>query len=189
MVRTGNILPWFGKDADHILFHATIDAWKNHFSGLMVIKFLNPESCRVVYLTEVGIKIFDLEFFRNGDFKVHYCLEAINRKSVINILKNDLGLMLNNIPEESNSKYLENKLNGKILLKTKDQAGTKYYLLNDKRNRVEEIFLKKSLQNKINIKFWSGKEGELDSVRISHYNVKLDIQLSIINNLKSDVPQ
>ena len=188
VISLNDIKPWFTEGPDHYLFHADIDIYKNHFGGMMVIKYLSKESCRVVYITEVGIKIFDMEFFINGDFKLHYCLDAINRKIIIKTLKNDIGLMLANIPSDNKIKLSEDLKQNKTLLKSTDHLGTKYYLLNNKSLRTEEILTRKSLQKKVEIKYFY-TQSELDSVRIKHYNIRLRINLLRINETKSDVPE
>ena len=71
---------WFKTDSDHLLMNTTIDVMKNHFSGLMVIKSLTDGGYRVVFITEVGLKIFDMEFVPGETVKVHYFMDALNKK-------------------------------------------------------------------------------------------------------------
>jgi hypothetical protein len=184
-----DIKPWFIYGPDHYLFSADIDIYSNHFGGMMVIKYLSRESCRVVYITEVGIKVFDLEFFTNGDFKVHYCLEAINRKLIIKTLKNDIGLMLADVPSINKGKLSEDRKLDKSLLKSKDHSRTRYYLLDNKSHRTEEILTRSCLQKKVDIKYFRNSQNDLDSVQIRHYNIRLKINLSNINETTSDVPE
>ena len=99
-IQGSELLPWFQGNHNPILYKTSIGIYKNHYSGLMVIKPVSDTSHRSVLVTEPGIKILDMEFFRNGDFKLHYCLEALNRRSVIRTLQNDFGLMIHNIPDQ-----------------------------------------------------------------------------------------
>ena len=72
---------WFKTDSDHLLMNTTIDVMKNHFSGLMVIKSLTNGGYRVVFITEVGLKIFDMEFVpgKTGEGALFYgCPEQKN---------------------------------------------------------------------------------------------------------------
>ncbi len=71
---------WFKTDSDHLLMNTTIDVMKNHFSGLMVIKTLTNGGYRVVFITEVGLKIFDMEFVPGETVKVYYLMDALNKK-------------------------------------------------------------------------------------------------------------
>ena len=101
VVDRNYILPLVQGDTNRFLFRTHVDIYRNHLGGLMLIKPVNGKGYRVLFMTEVGIKIFDMEFFSNGDFKLHYCLDALNRKSVLETLKNDIGLILNPFPEDS----------------------------------------------------------------------------------------
>jgi hypothetical protein len=183
-----NIASWFQGDSVHFLFHAGIDVYNNHFGGIMIIKKLVIDSYRVVYITELGIKIFDMEFFKNGEFKLHYCLDAINRKSVIKTLKSDIGIMLENIPAPDKLKFRRDSQNAKTLIRSKDRTGIRFYILNDKTNRIEEISLNNSFRKKMNLFYFSANGTELDSIRIKHHDIKLNIKLSNLKETKSDVP-
>jgi hypothetical protein len=180
------IRPWFKSDG-HFLFQSGIDVFRNHFTGLIVVKPLPAADYRVVFINEVGIKIFDMEFFGTGGYKVHYCLEYLNKKLFIRTLKNDISLMLNNQPVDHIRTMLSSK-NGDVVYKFRNNRGVKYFLVNGSTNRIKEIIQKRGLSKKVNISFYSSMENELDSVRISHYNIKLDIYLSKINENKQKVP-
>lgn len=188
-ISLNDVKPWFIEGPNQYLFNAAIDIYRNHFGGMMVMKYLSKESCRVVYITEVGIKVFDMEFFVNGDFKLHYCIDAINRGIIIKTLKNDVGLMLAGIPSNNKIKLSDDLLQNKTLIKSTGHYGTMYYLINNLSLRAEEILTRKCLQKKVDIKYFSNSQSELDSVGIVHYNIKLKIHLSRINETKSDVPE
>jgi hypothetical protein len=154
----------------------------------MVIKPFTINSYRVLFITEIGIKIFDMEFNKNGDFRLHYCLDALNRKLVIKILKNDIGLMLDSIPK-TNIRTLQNRENGRTIIRAKDNTGVKYYFLGYKTNRVDKIIQTRGLFKKMEMQFYSNNGYELDSVKISHNNINLSINLSILNENNREVPK
>ena len=177
---------WFRHDAGRYLFQSTIDIYKNNFTGLIFVKPMG-DSYRILFITEMGIKIFDMEFFRNSDFKVHYCIEDLNRKAIINTLGNDLTLMLFNIAEEGKIKIMQEKKEGKLIVKSKDRDGTRYCTLDKQANKVEELIKTGTFSNKVIIKF-SGKT-EPDSIIISHYNLKLKIQLTRLHELATEISE
>lgn len=177
---------WFRHDAVRYLFQSTIDIYKNNFTGLLFVKPVG-ESYRILFITEMGIKIFDMEFFRNGDFKVHYCIEDLNRKAIINTLGNDLSLMLFNIAEEGNIKIMREKREGKLIIKSKDRNGTRYCTIGEQSKKVEELVKTGTFSNKVKMKF-SGNT-EPDSIIITHYNLKLKIQLTRLNELATEIPE
>jgi hypothetical protein len=155
----------------------------------MLIKPLNGNSHRTLFITEVGIKIFDMEFFRNGDFKVHYCMDELNRKSIINTLKNDIGLMLNNIPENGKVKTMQEKNAGRTIIKSKDYNGVRYCFINKKTNKFDELIQTGTFLKKVNMRFYSNDGVEIDSINISHYNLKLNIHLSKIYENGSEISE
>jgi len=185
LTLTGDKNPdsWFRKDAGRYLFQSTIDIYKNNYTGLLFVKPVG-ENYRILFITEMGIKIFDIEFFRDNDFKVHYCVEELNKKTIINTLGNDLYLMLFNIAEEG--KLMREKKEGTLIIKSKDSFGTRYCTLDEQTNKVEELIKTGTFLNKVNIKF-SGK-AEPDSILISHYNFKLKIQLTRLHELSTEIP-
>ena len=184
MIDTAAVKPWFQGQSDHFLFQTNINIYKNHFGGIMVVKSLSLESHRVVYVTELGIKIFDMEFFKNGDFKLHYCMDEINKKYVIKTLKNDLGLLLVSTPTGKKSDIWQDSQRQKTIVRSKDNIGLKSYIIDEKTKKVEEILVTKNLHKKMKVLFFSANGTELDSVRIKHYKIKLNIQLSKLNDTR-----
>ncbi len=177
------VKPWFQADSDHFLFQSSVDVFRNHFSGLMVIKPLKADDYRVIFINEVGIKIFDMEFTGSGDYKIHYCLEYLNKKLFIKTLRNDLSLMLNN----QSGKYLkglQNSETGDIMLKFSDRSGIKYILVDNRSGKARQITRPGCTGKKVRITYYSNTGYEADSIRISHFNIKLDIHLSKINETR-----
>jgi hypothetical protein len=187
-VSRNNILPWFQGDTNRFLFRTHVDIYRNHLGGLMLIKPVNGTGYRVLFITEVGIKIFDMEFLRNGDFKLHYCVDALNRKSVLETLKNDIGLMLNPVPENTRIKMMKERRTGNTVIKSKDKHGVKYYFV-EENNRVNKIKQKDGWIKKANMTIYSADSNEIDSIRISHSPVKLNIYLSKLHENKSEVSE
>ncbi len=171
---------WFSGDTGRYLFQSSIDIFRNNYSGLLFIKPLET-SHRILFITEMGIKIFDMEIFRNENLKVHYCLDAMNRKSVTNTLGKDLSLMIFNLSENDKLKMMKEKGTGKTVIRARDHNGTRYCYINDKTGKVEELISTGALTNKLNIKFYSESGLEPDSINLSHYNLKLNIHLVKLN--------
>lgn len=171
---------WFREDTGRYLFQSSISIFRNNYTGLLFIKPLD-ESRRILFITETGIKIFDMEFFKTGDFKVHYLLEAMNRKSVVNTLGNDLSLMIYNIADNDAVKIMKDKKDGRLVVRSKDKTGNRYCIIDDETGKVADLIRTGILTNKVKIKFYSGTGILPDSIDISHCNLKLDIQLTRIN--------
>ncbi|MGD0584137.1 MAG: hypothetical protein ABR974_14490 [Bacteroidales bacterium] len=186
---TDSVRPWFTETTGHYLFQADIEFHKNHFSGIMVLKRTGEKSFRVVYMTELGMKVFDMEFFEGGEAKVFYFLDAIDRKIILKTIKEDIGLALGNYPVKKRLKISENTLQNKILL----EYGTKsvdYYCFVDSRTRNIEHILKTRCRKKIaDITYISNEHNEIESITIQHFNIKLKIQLFKLKETQTDASE
>ena len=175
-----NLVPWFGSERDHYLYNSGIDAFREHYSGLIVIKPLPDGDYRVVFINELGIKIFDMEFFSTGEFLLHHCIACPNRKFIINTLSKDISLALNN-GQMKVIKVFRGPGNDKSGFKARDGNGVKYILVNDADNRAEKIIRRGGLAKNAVVTFFNSGGTEPDSVNISHRHIKLDIHFSRID--------
>ncbi len=94
--------PVFGSDFDKMLYSAEITYGKNTFSSLAIIKQI-PEhrSFRVAFLYETGMRLFELEFFKDGRTRVHYMSDFLNRKALVKKLLSDFNLLFPFEPEKN----------------------------------------------------------------------------------------
>src|SRR6478735_1040855 len=58
--NAGHVLPVL-KNTNSVKYKATIDVLKNHFSGLVILKQTDSVSQHIVFITELGLKMFDFE--------------------------------------------------------------------------------------------------------------------------------
>jgi len=154
----------------------------------MLIKPVNEKDYRVLFITEVGIKVLDMEFFGNGNFKLHYCIDALNRKSVIETLKNDIDLLLRPVPVNTRIKMMKDRQTGNILIKSKVRNSVAYYFLEDP-HRVNKVIQRNGCIKKTQITIFSTGFNEIDSIRICHSPVKLNINLSKLNEQGSEISE
>ena len=130
-VNKGDFYPFFPSvDTTH-LFNMQIDFRKNHFSGFLLIKSVQPEVYRIAFTTHFGMSVFDFEF-DNGEFRINHCLEALNKKNVIQLLENDFRILLflNLEPDKNFSYIYKNKNNPDLEI-----------------NRMENIYYLKDTKN------------------------------------------
>ncbi len=163
---------YFSSNKDYV-YKCQMDIYKNHVSGIIIIKKISETVHRVVMTTDFGNKMFDFEISDN-DFKLNYVLPDLDKKMVINFLKNDFQELLR-------QKYIlterfEN--NESIIDISKDENKT-YYLFYD---NTPDLFLKKIIltknnQEKINFIFEAKSPTFADKIEIQHKDFKINIQL------------
>ncbi len=76
------------KESSATKFKATIDVLKNHLSGILIVKQTDSVSTHLIFVTELGMKMFDFEW-KNGEIKPVYVFEPLNKSALINVLLNN----------------------------------------------------------------------------------------------------
>jgi DNA-dependent RNA polymerase auxiliary subunit epsilon len=170
----------FKNNFTKALFKSEITVYKNNLSGLTLIKLMPDNSYRINFITELGLKIFDFEI-KGENFKVIYCIEKINKKMLIQILKEDFTLLL-----------LENKLNSTAVLYQNNKSTEKVYRFHQK-NRFDYYHIDSTaaalikiensgyFSRRVAISFSEFKNNFPTTINIKHYNIKLNILLNKID--------
>lgn len=178
---------WFQDDSTYGLFNTTIDMRKNHYTGLMVINPLPDKGHRVVFMTEFGMKIFDMEFTGGDVFKLHYFMDVLNRKTVVRTLRNDIGLIVRNEIGDHFYSVLYDRQTGNKVIRVRKERKRYYYAVDDETNKITSVIHTSPLFRKVKADFYSAGGERLDSVILDHYNMKLNIKLTQIDAITPTV--
>ncbi|WP_344833914.1 hypothetical protein [Chryseobacterium ginsenosidimutans] len=162
---------YFSSTEDYV-YKCQMDIYKNHVSGILIIKKINETTHRVVLTSDFGNKLIDFEIFEN-DFKLNYVLPDLDKKIVINFLKNDFQHLLR-------QKYPVNESfengNSDIYLSKIDKKS--YYLFfNKENNLLKQIVYTKNNKEKIDFTFDAKKHIFADSLNLQHKDFKINIKL------------
>jgi hypothetical protein len=78
------------------IYKTSFEFYNRSISGITVIK-KTDSSYRMVSMSEVGLKYFDMEFFieDSKESVVHYVMEVLNRKMLLSRLTSDFNLLFN----------------------------------------------------------------------------------------------
>ncbi|AZA78309.1 hypothetical protein EG347_12715 [Chryseobacterium sp. G0186] len=162
---------YFSSHEDYV-YKCQMDIYKNHVSGLLIIKKLNEATHRVVLTSDFGNKLIDFEI-SDHDFKLNYVLPDLDKKIVINFLKNDFQQLLKRQYPVSES--FENE-NAKVYLSKINNKG--YYLFFNKENGLlKQIIYTKNNKEKIDFTFDAKKHIFADSLNLQHKDFKINIKL------------
>ena len=171
-----NLNSYFSNPDSSYLYLAEIRFLKNYYSGIVVIKPQNEDLHRVVFMTEMGVKIFDYEIsnpIEKRDFyKIHYILEPLSRKIIKKTFANDFGSLLLN-PKKSNRTIYTNK-SGEQIVKIKNRSKRYFYVFTKDSEKFNKIQIEKCLQKKAELVFWGEDNAQPDSVQINHIGLKLN---------------
>jgi len=171
---------YFSSGEDYV-YKCQMDIYKNHVSGILIIKKLNESTHRVVLTSDFGNKLIDFEISGN-DFKLNYVLPDLDKKIVINFLKNDFRELLKKQYPVSES--FENN-HSKIYLSKADHKA--YYLFFSKENGLlREIVYTKNNKEKIDFTFEAKKHTFAESLNLQHKDFKINIKLLQITETESN---
>ena len=146
--------PWvFSNSFEKGLFKAEMRIYDNSLSGLIIIK-RTGETFRAVFVSEIGIKYFDIEIGSNetNDFTVHYILEMLNRKQITAFIEDTFRMLTMSFGETKKESSFLCDGSGNMVKVTKTQNHGKFrYDYHPNFGQVNTMiqfgFLKKTLIN------------------------------------------
>jgi len=92
VISSDNLEPLVPMDGSSIKFRASIDVLNRHFSGIIIVKQIDS-TVHFVFITELGMKMFDLEV-RNRHLEPVYVFEPLNKPGLVALLCKDFEIML-----------------------------------------------------------------------------------------------
>ena len=158
----------FAVDFEKALYKTSIEIYGNNITGLTLIK-RTDSAIRVVSMSELGIKYFDFEFpiDRLKPIKVHYIMELLNKKPLINMIKSDFSLLL--FPPTINESEIRvnDKDNSRMLAKYNKQV----YFFNSS-GTISEIAKRRTFKPIISISAYT--HDLPDTIYIDHGKIEFE---------------
>ncbi len=173
-IATKEILnPYFSDPSKDYVYKARITVQKKEFGGLFIVKKLGTDSYRIVVTTEMGNKILDFSFEGDG-FTVNYLLEEMDKKVLINTLKNDFRALIT-----QNSKVLGTFSNKDLeIIETELDKKKYYYFYKD--NKLTKIVRAFGKKEKTEYLFLEVAGDLAKGIQIKHKSIPLEINLKTI---------
>jgi len=168
---------FLASDSTRIL-NMQIDYKENNFTGLLVVKPEENNSMRAIFTTLFGMTVFDFEF-NESKFKINRCMEQLQKKMVLNLLKNDFRtLFLYNVPSSFDAKVYQGKENTfGYNIKTKDGKG--YFLTDKNLKQLQKIEMPGCI-TLLRLDYQNYNNAFPEQIRMTHPKIKLNIQLDKI---------
>ena len=168
---------YFSDTSKDYVYKAKIDVYGNNFGGILIIKKLSKSKHRVVFTTEFGNRLFDF-LFEENTVKKNFVVEEMDKKMIVNTLQKDFKLLIN---EEN--KILEQYVSDEYLVyKSSLDKRSNFYFINKKTHTLDKIVNATKTKEKVEIKFKNNDIEAINSIIISHKNIKLTIELERFKN-------
>lgn len=159
------------------VYKTQIDIYGNYFGGIMIFKKLGKDHHRVVFTTEFGSKIFDFEF-KGETFTKKYIIDDLDRKLIVNTLKNDFKTLL----KEKNTIIKSFTTSNMKVFQSSEGKRYNFFFIENSTNQLEKIVHTSKRKEKVVYNFHNVNDKIAKQINIQHKNIKLNINLNYIND-------
>lgn len=171
--KTAIEVPYFSEPKTDYVYKTNITVYGHEMSGIFIAKKINDTTHRVVFTTEFGNKLLDFEISET-DFKVNSIVSELDKKILINTLKEDFRLLLKK--EYLIQEQFENESYN--IYKSADGKRDNYLFISKKDQKLEKVVHSTKTKEKITITFSLENDIFAKKVVILHQNIKLRIELN-----------
>lgn len=171
--KTAIEVPYFSEPKNDYVYKTNITVYGHEMSGIFIAKKINDTTHRVVFTTEFGNKLLDFEISET-DFKVNSIVSELDKKILINTLKEDFRLLLKK--EYLIQEQFENESYN--IYKSADGKRDNYLFISKKDQKLEKVVHSTKTKEKITITFSLENDIFAKKVVILHQNIKLRIELN-----------
>ena len=180
----GNIscIQKFKPDFTRALYYTQVNITGKHLSGLLLIKKMPDSSTRMLFSNETGFKFFDFEFARNGDFKVHYVIDQLNKKPVLITLRKDFEIVMMQPNVLQNGFIKKDTATVLHYYGFPEEKGFNYYITDSTCNELVRMERASSRKPVVKVIMQNYKDGMPDTIGISHTGFNFDIGLKRTEN-------
>ncbi|MDA6069280.1 hypothetical protein NJT12_06575 [Flavobacterium sp. AC] len=171
--KTSYEVPYFSDSKTDYVYKTNITVYGNEISGIFIAKKINDTVHRIVFTTEFGNKLLDFEISDNS-FKVNSIVSELDRKILVNTLKEDFRLLLKK--EYLVQEQFEN--DSDEIYKSKDGKRDNYLFISKKDHKLEKVVHSSKTKENFTLIFSSENNIFAEKIQIIHQNIKLKIELN-----------
>lgn len=171
--KTSYDVPYFSDSKTDYVYKTNISVYGNELSGIFIAKKINDTTHRIVFTTEFGNKLMDFEISETN-FKINSIVSELDRKILINTLKEDFRLLLKK--QYLIQEQFENESDN--IYKSADGKRDNYIFVSKKDQKLEKIVHASKTKEKFTLYFNSENNIFAEKIQIIHQNIKLKIELN-----------
>jgi hypothetical protein len=170
-----------------MLYKTQIFLFNKYYTGMLLHKQIDSTTSHLVFVTELGIKMFDIEL-KKDSVKMVYCFAPMNKPKITALLENDMGLILLYQLVNKPGKIYVNKKEEKTLYVICGEGKKYFYYTQRNSNKIDKSFVRGELFTKQKTVYKYGSDNLPESVSLKHKGLlRLKIKLNrIITNKTND---
>lgn len=134
---------WFEDSQKKALYKINIEAFHQKQGGILLVKQNKVSSLRLLMITEFGLKVFDVEYFKGDSIQLHYIMKHLDNPHIINALFDNLKVLWPNILSDKNVNYFQNERRKEFISRLKSGEEQWDYLM----SQNQEIYKIERFEN------------------------------------------
>lgn len=171
---------YFSDAQTDYVYKSNITIYGHSLSGLMIVKKTGEARHRLVFTTEFGNKLLDLEFSK-GEMKVNHVVDEMNKKILLNTLKEDFAVLFQ--PQFLvKNQYLTDT---HIIHESEEDKYSLFLKQHKKDNLLTQILKTTRYKEKVSYNFQSKSPIFAERIWINHNDMKLKYDFNYIGQAKS----
>jgi len=129
---------WFEGSQKKALYKINIEAFRQKQGGVLIVKQDKESSLRLLMVTEFGLKVFDVEYFKGDSVQLHYIMKHLENPYIINALFDNLKVLWPNIWLDKTVNYFQNEKKKEHITCVESGVEQWIYIMNENKE-IEEI--------------------------------------------------
>lgn len=134
---------WFEDSQKKAVYKINIEAFHQKQGGILLVKQNKVSSLRLLMITEFGLKVFDVEYFKGDSIQLHYIMKHLDNPHIINALFDNLKVLWPNILSDKNVNYFQNERRKEFISRLKSGEEQWDYLM----SQNQEIYKIERFEN------------------------------------------
>jgi len=154
----------------------------NQLSGILLVKKTKEDEFRFVFVSEIGIKYFDLGIKPTTDTYLettHYLMPALNKGNVEQILFDDFGKLVKPSQAKPAQTFFRNKTTGIIAFELDEINSKPIFFMDIENNKTEKIAWKSKISGKSQILLFNYKNSLPAKIEIENKKYGLGIVMKL----------
>ena len=140
--------PWvFNVDFQKAIYKTNMMIYGKEITGLTIIK-KTGSSFRLVFMSEIGLKYFDMEFFlENNRIVTHYIISVLNKKPVLKMLSDNFSLLFMIFPEKVSEEFYQDAMTNNMIKEYSSKGHRSKYIFDPNFGMASSIHYKNKGRN------------------------------------------
>jgi hypothetical protein len=161
-----------------VSYKAGIDVFGKHLSGILFVKQTQPNSFRIVLLSEIGLSLMDFEITPDTS-RLISCQDFINKPALIKVFQNDFEQLVKET--KTIERVRERATRTHRTVKFVGDGKMMRMALNPETLKAERVKIKHGLFSGVNYSFSYPESSFPSVIHINHVGLPVKIELKHLN--------